>query len=504
MYLDEGIYISWAKLVSQSLDYAYVSLNDGKTPLYMWLVATFSPWFSSTLLAARMISVVAGALTAVIWSISTEQLFGKKARKFYIIFSLVVPYLYFVERMAFVDSLVTGFLSLAFLLWLLAKKYLDKAGYQPKVIALVLSFLTGVSLAVAYMTKTSARIFVIAHVLIGVLWLGEYLVKRRFIKAALVVVVIGIMFAVNRELIGYMRVGAARFWTGIAMKETELTYTPTQIKDRLTSDPMVYLGSLQDVAEYFSTYLVAVLILFFVSFMYLFLNHKKFKKMNETYLHALWLFVYVGLVFSGSVLAGKVIASRYFYPMIPAVLSFATLGAVWLSEHTHALGKKALYTGLALTAVVTGFMVFQPNTFPYAGDEINFTKADISALGLMEIAETVDPANSIIGVTGIWGVKDGSVIYLREKGIESFGIDRVLSQVERLNGQCPSDSVDLQGTCQRLSKDTLLESDKPNKYFYITDRDAHPEILLQIPGVSVVKEYQRPRSELKTYLLKVE
>src|SRR5258708_6450189 len=119
LYLDEGIYLAWAHLIAKDLSLAYVSLNDGKTPLFMWIVASLSHSIQSSFLIARMLSVIAGGVTAVSWTHITKITFGKKYMRWYMLLSLIVPYLYFVERMGFVDSLLTAFasLSLVFLLW---------------------------------------------------------------------------------------------------------------------------------------------------------------------------------------------------------------------------------------------------------------------------------------------------------------------------------------------------------------------------------------------------
>jgi 4-amino-4-deoxy-L-arabinose transferase-like glycosyltransferase len=502
LYLDEGIYISWAKLINQSIEFAYVSLNDGKTPLFMWLVATISPWFSSSWLAGRFLSVVAGAITAVCWAIITQLWFGKKQRNFFMLFALITPYAFFVERMAFVDSLLTMFMSLGFLFWILTQRYIEQQKKFVLPIVVAWSFLSGLSLGLAYFTKTSARLFLIVQVVLGVVWLISFLRKKDWRKSGLMLMAIAIMAGVNKELISYMRVGAARFWMGIASKEVELTFSPKEIVHILVTNPMQYFLSFSIAFNYFAIYLVAILVLFVISFWVLFAQRKTYKKNISTYTHALWLFLFISMTVIASLLAGRVIASRYLYPVVPAILSFSTLAAFWLYEKGK-WRRYALWAGLIVTAGVSISMLFAPLSFPYASDEIAFTHYDISALGLNEVIQIVDKPNSVMEVSGIWGVKDGSVVTLREAGIEAYGQDQIVDQAEPIKGKCPAKTTMVEESCWKLSSHRLFENPKPNKYLFLTDLGSHAEIVKQLPGVKVVREFQRP-SDRKTYLLQLD
>src|SRR3989344_836362 len=60
IFADEAIYIRWAQLLAYDWHNLFVPLTDGKTPLFMWLLA---PWLRlgfDPLLAGRVLAAVSG------------------------------------------------------------------------------------------------------------------------------------------------------------------------------------------------------------------------------------------------------------------------------------------------------------------------------------------------------------------------------------------------------------------------------------------------------------
>ena len=499
MYLDEGIYLSWAALFSQSRDYGYVSLNDGKTPLFMWLTSGMSQWFSSTLLAGRTLSVLAGAITAVAWSINTQLLFGKRERTAYMLLALIVPYAFFVERMAFVDSLVTAFCSLAFLSWLMVRKSLELSARAALFTASAWAITSGLFLGIGYMTKTSARLFVVTQCLVAVLWVGEYLLRKQWLKASMVLGATAVMYAVYHEVVSYMHVGAARFWGGIASKELELTYSYSEVLQTVTTRPLSYLNSIRIVSEYFWVYLAGILILAVVTALLAVAKRKNWGDSTARYLGILWLVVYVGAAIGASILVARVISSRYFYPITPAIVSLASVALAYYWHHTRKIFQ-VLARGLVIvTAGVSIWMVLTPVTFPYAGNEQAFTTGDISALGMIELPQYLKDTQQPVFVTGIWGVKDGGVLYLKEQGYQAVGIDKPLEKSELGQGSCTSPNVVFAGECYRVNSSVVAAAESTPVFLYLTQRTDRGDELKLAPGFKLITEFQRP-SELKTYL----
>jgi hypothetical protein len=76
VFADEAIYIRWAQLLAYDWRHLFVPLTDGKTPLFMWLLAPLLRLGFDPLLTGRVLSAVSGLLGVVgIYKLS-QKLFG--------------------------------------------------------------------------------------------------------------------------------------------------------------------------------------------------------------------------------------------------------------------------------------------------------------------------------------------------------------------------------------------------------------------------------------------
>ncbi len=114
VFADESIYIRWAQLIHDDwMRYLFFPLNDGKTPLFMWLVALAAPVYSDQLVAARLVSVIAGAVQ-IGASVGLMAALGgsKRAQVLTALMSAILPYWFFHHHLALIDGLLTMFLTL--------------------------------------------------------------------------------------------------------------------------------------------------------------------------------------------------------------------------------------------------------------------------------------------------------------------------------------------------------------------------------------------------------
>lgn len=108
VFADEAIYIRWAQLImDDSKRYLFYPMNDGKTPLLMWLMVPFQYLFFNQLWAGRFVSVLAGAIAlggilAISWQLTQKRqlliLTG--------VITLFIPFLFFHNRLAITDALL--------------------------------------------------------------------------------------------------------------------------------------------------------------------------------------------------------------------------------------------------------------------------------------------------------------------------------------------------------------------------------------------------------------
>src|SRR5690606_14151004 len=75
VFADEAIYIRWTQLIIDDWQrYLFFPLNDGKTPLHMWLMVPFQLVVADQLLAGRLLSVLVGLLQLPVMGYLTLQL----------------------------------------------------------------------------------------------------------------------------------------------------------------------------------------------------------------------------------------------------------------------------------------------------------------------------------------------------------------------------------------------------------------------------------------------
>lgn len=151
IFVDEAIYSRWAQIGLHDAAWRFISLTDGKQPLFMWVSAIPLKIFSDPLFATRLVSVVSGWFTMIgVWYLGF--LLGRK-KTGYIASVLVIltPFLFFYDRFATVESMLT-----ASGVWLMILGIL--LSYHPRLdISLILGMVGGLSLLV----KSPALIYLL-------------------------------------------------------------------------------------------------------------------------------------------------------------------------------------------------------------------------------------------------------------------------------------------------------------------------------------------------------
>jgi len=142
VFADEAIYIRWAQLIGSAANYFFVPLSDGKTPLFMWLLAPLLRLGADPLLTGRLLSVATGAGTVAGIYLLTKKLFDGKTAIWAAGLSIIQPFLVFYDRLSLTDSLLT-----ALIVW---SVYLS---FNP-------SLWLGLVWAGALLTKPSAALFI--------------------------------------------------------------------------------------------------------------------------------------------------------------------------------------------------------------------------------------------------------------------------------------------------------------------------------------------------------
>jgi 4-amino-4-deoxy-L-arabinose transferase-like glycosyltransferase len=106
IFTDEAIYVRWAQLFNKDIHRAFISLNDGKQPLFIWVGAAFMHLFNDPLVAVRLVSVATGLLTLTGLYLLTRELFNKKIAVAACCLYIIYPFSLVYDRLALYDSML--------------------------------------------------------------------------------------------------------------------------------------------------------------------------------------------------------------------------------------------------------------------------------------------------------------------------------------------------------------------------------------------------------------
>lgn len=123
VFADEAIYIRWAQLIiDDPKRYLFFPMNDGKTPLQMWLMVPLQFVFNNQLLAGRVLSVIVGLGNVLVVGQIAKTLAlkiklpkVKLAQYLAILLATILPFTFFHHRVALTDALLFFNLSLSYL-----------------------------------------------------------------------------------------------------------------------------------------------------------------------------------------------------------------------------------------------------------------------------------------------------------------------------------------------------------------------------------------------------
>jgi len=151
VFADEAIYIRWSQLIIDDAQrYAFFSLNDGKTPLFIWLQVPFQNLLSDPLWAGRLVAVLAGFGTIFVILALVKELGLSRNWQYVAAGAMTVwPFWFFHHRMALMDGLLVFWLALS---WLCLLRALKTTNY-------VWALAAGLSFGLSLMTKLPAILF---------------------------------------------------------------------------------------------------------------------------------------------------------------------------------------------------------------------------------------------------------------------------------------------------------------------------------------------------------
>lgn len=435
VFADEAIYIRWAQLIIDDWQrYLFFPLNDGKTPLFVWLLVPGQALGLDPLWAGRLVSVVAGLIQAVVgWQLIKTLGGGRLAQAVGVFMIAFAPYWYLHHYLALMDGWLVVWLSISLWLVILGLKRLQmkKATWIGWVLGLGLSFGLGL------WTKLPAVLF------IPILFLGSLLPagwsnKQRMRGA--IMVGVGLSFAFLFFLILYIQPAFGQLFA----RGGDFLYSPAWVFG--AGGWRQTLPNTREYLRYFMTYLTPGFMLLLPAGLFA-RNHKRS-------IHFLF---WGGVLFLLPVIfLGKVVYPRY---LLPGALLFTLAGAL---SFEALVNSKALLNNLRWKLVVSaagaillahivsfalpfGFILGQnPAQADWVdSDRSQYLSAWSAGYGLVEIANKLETESKdktiAVATEGFFGtLPDGLIMYFYHRDVSSIYIEGVGVPVSGL----PSDFLD--------------------------------------------------------------
>lgn len=149
IFTDEAIYSYWAQVALHDPVNRFISLEDGKQPLFIWIAAVFQEFIADPLVATRLVSVAAGFFSTIGIYLLAKDIMGEKVARVASILYIILPFTLLYDRLALFDSLLAmlGIWAIFFSIKLAKSPRLDWA------------MLSGIVIGMAMITKSSGAFF---------------------------------------------------------------------------------------------------------------------------------------------------------------------------------------------------------------------------------------------------------------------------------------------------------------------------------------------------------
>ena len=306
MFTDEAIYIRWAQIGGRDASWRFISLTDGKQPLFTWAMMVSLRLFQDPLFAGRLVSVISGLLSLIGMYVLGHEIF--RSRRIGVISSilyLISPFALFYDRLALYDSLVsTFFIWNLYLGILLVRK-----------IQLDIALIFGLMLGIGMLNKTSA--FLSLYLIPFTLLLFDWKAKQFGLRLLRFLGLVGISALLSQLVYSILRLSP--YFYIIAQKDMIFVY-PFSLW--ITHPFEFFFGNIRGMFNWLIGYMTWPVFLSTLASMCIFR-----KNVREKALLMLWWF----LPFAALALFGRVLYPRFilFMTMPLLVLSAWMLGELF-------------------------------------------------------------------------------------------------------------------------------------------------------------------------------
>ncbi|MBL7159429.1 glycosyltransferase family 39 protein [Candidatus Microgenomates bacterium] len=431
IFTDEAIYLRWAQIAKNDSSWRFISLTDGKQPLFVWLAMVLMKFIKEPLLAGRLVSVFAGLAGLIGIFFLAKEVFKEKRIGFFASFLyLISPFCLMYDRMALMDSLVAAFSiwSLYFAILLVRTLRLD--------VALILGMILGGGI----LTKTSGffSIYLLPITLLFFDWQKKDRQHRFFRWLGLA------LMAIIFSQIYYSVLRLSPWFHMVAQKDTTFIYP---FKEWLSHPLRFFIGNLKGELDWLQTYLTWPIFILVIGSIFVF-----WKKTKEKLL----LFIWFSAPFVALALFGKVLYPRFilFMTMPLFVLAAWSINKATMkqdnNETMNKIFKISVYCLLLVYPLyIDGKILSDPANALIPQSDLNQYINDWPAGGgvkevIAYLQDEIQKGPIFVGTEGTFGLFPASLeLYLVDhpnikiKGYWPFG-DNVIQELEEKAKKIPT------------------------------------------------------------------
>ncbi len=426
VFADEAIYIRWAQLIIDDWrQYLFFPLNDGKTPLMMWLMVPALKLGSDPLWAGRVVSVIIGLMQMLVMGGLSYALTKRKMTAFLaMLFTAILPYWFFHHRMALTDGLMTLMMSLTVLSgWMVV----SKSRKWPWAI------LTGLAFGLALWSKLPALLLIPALPLLTLIEESSW--QKRFHQ----LLWLGGSIGLGLALFFALKIHPA--FSQLFGRGSDFLYPWQEVI--LQGQWRSTIINFPNYFYYFFTYLTWPIL--FLNLVGLFNPKPKQRRMSHVLFWSAILFLLpIGLM-------GRVVYARYLLP----VSIFFTAGAAvtgltlvdWIRRQTQ-LGWKYLISALLFVLLLANLMAISAQFIFYSvtdvtkmplvsSDQEQYLYEWSAGYGITKavafIQEQAQHQTVAVATEGSFGtMPDGVLMYLHQKDVSNIYVEGIGYPVENI------------------------------------------------------------------------
>ncbi|MBI2600831.1 glycosyltransferase family 39 protein [Candidatus Daviesbacteria bacterium] len=464
IFADEAIYIRWAQVMKSEPTLRFVSLSDGKTPFFMWMMVPMFKIFDDPLFAGRFLSVIAGLGTLLGVFFLTRKVFGKQAGYWSSLIYVVTPYTVFFDRMALVDSMLAAFTiwSVYFAIWLLQSQRLD--------LAMILGYFLGGGLLV----KTPG--------MFNLLVLPVSILGFKFQKSSGSLVKLLVFWSISL-IIGLAIYNILRLGPGfeqLSARNQDYVFSPSELVGR-PLDP--FIPHLRDLADWYPKLLTWS----GLTFIFIGLFKSLVSKNRLGWVVVAWALVplMIQLAFL------KTFTARYLLSSIPLLITIGGFGFVYLSQKLKLSSLFSIALGLILILTQSLYfdltLISDPAKAPLPRAERRGYLEDWTAgYGLKDIAQFLDEKSKedkvVVGTEGFFGtLPDGLYIYLDKSEVVVIGGKSAISEQIR---QTAKDNLTYFVGNKKRIEGNLKDVELVREYLKAKPLDNSPQDAIQLYKVN--------------------